>query len=256
MKIVSGFFIVAMSMLALTALLPARAQDEGLSDLEKEQLHKEIRDFILNNPEIVIQAVVAYQNDQQKVQQRKIGDMIGKTLSSENGDEHRYGSPDALMTLVEYSDFECPYCRRFHPVARALVDGSNGQINWIYRHLPLPIHGGAMTRALASECAFEQGGDQAFWSFADAFFDRLIAVGELGKLAKKTGLDQGRFQQCLENETHKARVQRDMADAQTAGLNGTPSNILFNNRTQDFSFLPGAVPLTTLQQEAQKLQSQ
>lgn len=253
MKIIS--VIVVLGVLSFAAVSPARAQESNLSDLDRERLHKEIREFILNNPEVVIQAVVTYQNDQQRAQQRKIGDLAGKTLS-ENGDEHRYGSPDALITLIEYSDFECPYCRRFHPSAKALVDGSNGRINWVYRHLPLPIHGGAMAKALAAECAYAQGGDEAFWKFADAFFEDSIPVGGLGKLAKKTGLDREKFQQCLDNETTKARVQRDLDDAQAAGLNGTPSNILFNHRTQDFSFLPGAVPLTTLQQEAQKLQSQ
>jgi len=132
------------------------------------------------------------------------------------------------------------------------VDDSNGRNNRIYRHLPIAVHGGAMVNARASGCACARSKEQAFRTFIDSFFEESIAVRGLGRLAKKTGLDK--FKQCLDDEMHKTRGQRDVDDAGAVGLSGTSSNFLFINRTQGVSFLPGDIPLTALQQEARKPQ--
>src|SRR5207237_7967826 len=83
--------------------------------------------------------------------------------------DHVYGNPNASITLIEYSDFECPYCKSVHLTAKRVVDESRGQVNWVYRHFPLEMHNpGAQKQAEASECAAELGGNEAFWKFADA----------------------------------------------------------------------------------------
>ena len=86
-------------------------------------------------------------------------------------DEHIRGNADAPIKLVEYSDFECPFCGRFHSEAEALIDQSNGQVAWVYRHLPLvSLHPNARELAEVSECVAEIAGNDAFWEYTDIVF--------------------------------------------------------------------------------------
>lgn len=86
-------------------------------------------------------------------------------------DDHLYGNPDAEVTVIEYSDFECPFCKTFHPIVERLVNESDGKVNWVYRHFPLEsIHPNARGMALASECVAELGGNEAFWEFSNKLF--------------------------------------------------------------------------------------
>lgn len=88
---------------------------------------------------------------------------------SEN--DHIYGNKDAKVTVIEYSDFECPFCRSFHPVVERAVNSFDGEVNWVYRHFPLEaIHPNARNMAHASECVAELGGNDAFWAFSDQLF--------------------------------------------------------------------------------------
>ena len=87
----------------------------------------------------VEKGIVAY-IDKQKRQREEEPSRLAKNVPPPSKEDHVYGNPGAVISLIEYSDFECPYCKRFHPIAKELVDKSGGQINWIYRHYPLPMH--------------------------------------------------------------------------------------------------------------------
>lgn len=112
----------------------------------------------------------------------QVGDTVAIEPSDEKGSEgggpvvtdedHIRGNPNAAITIVEYSDFECPFCSRFHPtVKQALVDYGD-QVRWVYRHFPLAqIHPNAIPSAEASECVAEQKGNEGFWEFVDAMFE-------------------------------------------------------------------------------------
>ena len=92
--------------------------------------------------------------------------------------DHIYGNPDAPISLIEYSDFECPYCKRFHVTAKSVVEAFDGKVNWVYRHFPLAFHNpGAQKQAEASECASELGGNDAFWKYTDALYARTKSGG-------------------------------------------------------------------------------
>lgn len=174
--------------------------------------------------------------------------------------DHIYGNPQAEISLIEYSDFECPYCKRFHDVAKRLVDTSNGRVNWVYRHFPLSMHDpGAEREAIASECASTLGGNQAFWKYADAIFARTTSNGngfpasELVPLAKEIGLDPGKFQHCLGMKAPKERVAEDHREGTEIGIDGTPTNVLVNHKTKDIKVIPGAVPLVALQSDVKQM---
>ncbi len=174
--------------------------------------------------------------------------------------DHIYGNPDATVSLIEYSDFECPFCKRFHPTAKRIVDAYDGQVNWVYRHFPLAFHNpGAQTQAEASECAASLGGNDAFWAFSNKIFERTTSNGNgfpiknLIPLAVEIGLDESEFRRCLENGKFTARVKEDFNEGVRIGITGTPGNILLNNRSGDVIPKPGAVPYDSLKQAVDRL---
>ncbi len=174
--------------------------------------------------------------------------------------DHVFGNPEAEISLIEYSDFECPFCKRFHPTARALVERFAGKVNWVYRHFPLSFHNpGAQKQAEASECAAAQGGNTAFWRYADAIYLRTRSNGKgfpldrLTPLAIEIGLDGEQFRACLDSDRMGARVREDFAEGSRAGITGTPGNVLLNNRTGDTRLRAGAVPVDALAADVEAL---
>jgi len=147
------------------------------------------------------------------------------------------GPEGAPVTVIEFSDFHCPFCRAVQPTLNALLEKYPRQVRLEYRHLPLDnLHPQARRAAEASWCADRQG---RFW----AFHDRLYASGSdasaatLARLAKEAQLDVAAFEQCLASGDAKAPVQRDVEEAQRHGIGGTPG-FLVNGR-----LLSGNMPL-------------
>lgn len=174
--------------------------------------------------------------------------------------DHIYGNPKAPITLVEYSDFECPYCKRFHFSAKKFIDNSEGKVNWVYRHYPLSFHNpGAQKEAEASECAAVQGGNDAFWKYTNTVYMRTKAGGKgfpiakLAPLAEEIGLDKAAFEKCLNSGQMAKRVKADFRNGSASGITGTPGNILINNDSGASLFLNGAVSLQKLNASVQQL---
>jgi protein-disulfide isomerase len=161
-----------------------------------------------------------------------------------------YGDPDAPISLIAYSDFECPFCKRFHTTPRHIVDAYPEEVNWVYRHFPLPMHApGAHRQAEAAECAGELGGNEAFWTYADAIYARTDSNGNgfpltgLAPLAAEMGLDENDFQACMNEERHAERVREDVAEASRLGVDSTPTVIIRQNRTGEVRLRTGALPM-------------
>jgi protein-disulfide isomerase len=92
-------------------------------------------------------------------------------LPTVNDQDHLRGEKNAKITVVEYSDFDCPFCSRFHTTMQQVLDEYDGQVNWVYRDFPLPqLHPNAPKLAEAAECIANQNGEEAFWKFADAYY--------------------------------------------------------------------------------------
>ena len=163
-------------------------------------------------------------------------------------DDHIRGDKNAKIALVEYSDFECPFCKQFHPTAQKVLDEYAGKVMWVYRHYPLSFHANAQKEAEASECVSELGGNDAFWKYADALYERTTANGTgfaldtLGPLAAEFGIDQTKFQNCLDQVKYAQKVKDQMAQGSKEGVSGTPGNILLNIKTGETQVIPGAVP--------------
>jgi len=170
-------------------------------------------------------------------------------------DDHVRGSSDAKVTVIEYSDFECPFCKRFHPTMAQLLDEFPDDVRWVYRHFPLEqIHPNARIAALATECAGEQG---KFWELTDYIFENTstgaeIAVSELPALAGAAGVpNANQFQTCLSSGKYEDAIDADMADAQQAGARGTPYSVILgpNGETEPLS---GALPYASVKTVVEK----
>ncbi len=132
------------------------------------------------------------------------------------------GPSDAKVTIVEFSDFECPYCSRAETVLDQVMAAHAGKVRLVFRHLPLPMHPNAQKAAEASMCAHEQA---KFWEYKKALFqnqDKLTADG-LKQHAKDVGLDSAKFDACLDGSTTKAKVDADAKAANAAAVQGTPT---------------------------------
>lgn len=165
--------------------------------------------------------------------------------------DHIRGSKDAQIYLIEYSDLECPFCKAFHPTAQKAVEQYKGQVVWIYRHFPLDtLHTKARDEAAASECAFNLGGEDAFWKFIDKVFsvtpsNNGLDAKELPKIATQIGLNQAAFNSCLSGGKTKDKIEKQYQGGVDAGVTGTPGNFIVNKKGEAW-IIPGAVPFETL----------
>lgn len=165
--------------------------------------------------------------------------------------DHIRGDQNAPITLIEYSDYECPYCKSFHPTMQQLVNDLKGKVRWVYRDFPLSFHQNAQKEAEASECVAELGGNDAFWSFTDKLFEQTTSNGtgfplsNLSALASGVGVDRKKFEDCLNSNKYAAPVQAEASAGLAAGVNATPSLIIMNKQGKT-QLVTGAVPVATI----------
>jgi len=226
-------------------------QELRKSDWLQQEIDTGIQNYITTQKETRAKA----QADARAEKERSANEKARNARSIEPGRDHIYGNPEAAISLIEYSDFECPYCKRFHQTVKNLIDLFDGQVNWVYRHYPLSFHNpGAQKQAEAAECAYAQGGDEIFWQYTDEIYLRTqsggkgFALDKLSSLATELGLDAAVFQECLDSGRYADRVKQDFDDGQQAGITGTPGNILINHQTGQILSKSGAQPLQTFQQ--------
>ncbi len=145
------------------------------------------------------------------------------------------GDVNAPIQIVEFSDFQCPYCLRAAPVVRQVLSTYGDKVRLVYRHYPLPSHPNARPAAEASACAAEQG---KFWEYHDKLFadPTKLSAADLRRDAVELGLDAGKFDACVDSHKFKADVDADMKAGEDAGVNGTPA-FFINGR-----LLAGAQP--------------
>lgn len=163
-------------------------------------------------------------------------------------DDHIRGAKNPKLAIVEYSDLECPFCKQFHPTMKQIMDTYKDDVQWVYRHYPLSFHANAQKESEASECAWDQGGNDAFWKYIDAIYERTttngtgFALDKLAPLAVEIGLDEGKFKECLDSGKFTKKVQEEEAGGTSAGVSGTPGSIVLNIKTGETQMIPGAVP--------------
>lgn len=151
-----------------------------------------------------------------------------------NAEDHVFGNRNAKITVIEYSDTECPFCKAFHATMKKIT-AENPEVAWVYRHYPIPqLHQKAMREAEATECAFEQGGDVAFWKYINRIFEITpsndgLPEEELLNIAEYVGLNSSSFYTCLSSGKYTDKIEKSMSEGNSAGVSGTPASFILVN---------------------------
>ncbi len=151
------------------------------------------------------------------------------------------GADDAKVTIVEYSDFQCPFCKRGTDIIPQILEEYDGKVKIAYKQLPLAIHNWAREAAIASVCANKQGNDK-FWELHDLLFENQAnltaenAKEEINGFAKQIGLNADEFNKCMDSSEAAERVQNEAAEARSIGVSSTPTFVV------NGMIIPGANP--------------
>jgi len=182
------------------------------------------------------------------------GEQVG-TVAPVTDQDHIRGDKSAPVTIVEYSDFQCPFCARFHPTLQQIMKDYAGKVRWVYRYFPLSsIHPYAEKSAEAAECANEQG---KFWEMADVFFSTQdtwaqsatgLDAKTLENLAKQAGVkDLKKFDDCAASGKYASLVAAEEQTGEQAGVTGTPGSIILGVKGSK-QLVPGALPIDAVKQ--------
>ena len=171
-------------------------------------------------------------------------------------DDPMKGDPSAPITIIEFSDFQCPFCARFHDNTLPQLEQnyiSTGKVNFVYRDFPIQnIHPNAVPAALVSECADDQN---KFWKMHDKIFETQNvwqdlepnqAVGMFRQFALDVGLDMEKFDACVSSGEHLQEINNDLNDGRTYGVTGTPGFFVGNDKL-GFTKITGAQPFSSFQ---------
>ena len=173
--------------------------------------------------------------------------------------DHILGDRNAPVKIIEFSDIECPFCNRLHPVLQQVMDeyGDSGDVAWVYRHFPLDaLHSKARIEASATELANELGGNDAFWAYLDRVFEITPAnngldLALLPQIAEDVGLPRAPFDALVaENDLRGGKfadhIEDNVQDATASGGNGTPYTIIVAKNGKTFA-ISGAQPYSAFQ---------
>lgn len=164
-------------------------------------------------------------------------------------EDHIRGNKNAKVTIVEYTDLECPFCKRFHETTQEVMKKYGDDVRLVIRHFPLDqLHAQARPEALATECAAEQG---KFWELVDIIFAKTTSndgldLAKMPEYAKQAGVkDITKFNKCVADQKYADHVAADEQDAQAAGARGTPYSIVLGPDGQAIP-VNGAQPLAAV----------
>jgi protein-disulfide isomerase len=208
------------------------------------KLEKQVLEIIRKNPEVILESVQAYQQQQQQAQQKTQQLFIQNLQQNPQtviGRSPTRGAKLGKVVLVEFSDFQCPYCQAASKTVKQFVEKHKDQVTLVYKHLPLTgIHAEALPAAKAAWAAGQQG---KFWEYHDALFEQQKQLGEAlyPKIAKTLGLDLERFNRDRQGAAVEKAIQQDVQMAEQLGINGTPFFVM------NGQVLTGAVDLATLE---------
>ena len=231
----------------LVATFPFSAHGEGLS--------REQGDAIINELRQIRQTL----EKQQKPAPPQAAPAAPERVKLKIGTEFALGKSDAPLVMVEYTDYQCPFCNRFTTATfpdlkKQYID--TGKMRFISRDYPLDFHPHSMKAAQATRCAADQ---DKFWQMKDALMTNYARMSPelITSLARDASLDMGAFQACVDGGNHLAEIKEGIAAAQTVGINGTPSFVLgrMNGDYLEGYRIVGAQPFASFEAVAKELLS-
>ncbi len=242
----AGVLAISLSLMSCTANKPAAKSTPAADAALKAQVLQIIRE----NPQVVVDSVQAYQQQQQQQVQQARQTFLQQMIvnpASVIGDSPATGAADRKVVLVEFSDFQCPFCSKAHKTVKQFMDKHKDKVTLTYKHLPLTqLHPEALPAAKAAWAAQQQG---KFWEYHDALFNQPDKLGEplYGTIAKNLKLDEARFNKDRQSAAAEAAIQKDVQMAESLGISGTPFFTL-NGET-----LAGAIELPELEKALERV---
>ena len=247
--------------LAVTFATFAWAQDQNkaVGNFNTEQtgeIEQVIHDYLLAHPEVLSEMSQKLQLQQQQAEEQRMA-AAAKAVQPISAEDHIRGDAKAPVKVIEFSDFECPYCKSFHSSMKQMMDdyGKDGKVTWVYRHFPIDeIHPKARKEAQAAECAGEIGGNNAFWAFADRLFEiapsnNKLDLAQLPQIAEFVHLDKAKFAACLSGDErggkYAAHIEANQKDGTASGGSGTPYTLIISPKGKIFP-INGAEPYSAV----------
>lgn len=188
------------------------------------------------------------QAQQNQIQQQAPQQPTELKIKKPDSAEHWNGVNNARYVWVEYSDFECPFCKNIHPSLTKLLNVYSGKLAWVYRQYPLPSHPKAQKSAEATECAADLGGNEAFWKMTDLIFEKMpdLELSQLPSLASQIGLNESSFTECLDSGKFEKKVKDQQSEGEKAGVRATPTGAIYDLKTNKTFPVEGALPYDDL----------
>ncbi len=192
---------------------------------------------------LIILALAIYKSPKLPPKVTKPADTQAQTVNSVDilklrSDDYVNGiAASAQVTIIEYSDLECPYCRLFHGTLMQAMQKYPGKIAWVYRNYPIEgLHKQARLEANAIECIGGIGGNTAYWNALNEIMSTTksndgLDLSTLPSIVKNGGVNQNDFEQCMTDKTYDAKIMAQVAEIQALGVQGTPFSVIINNTT-------------------------
>jgi protein-disulfide isomerase len=238
-----AFCLAALLSVCLVFIGCSPAQSGGGNPVDPK-LKEQVLQIIRENPQAILESVQAYQKQQQealKAARQSFFDQMKSNPKSAIGDSPTTGAASQQIVLLEFSDFQCPFCARAHDTVKQFMAKHQDKVTLAYKHFPLTsIHPQALPSAKAAWAAQQQG---KFWEYYNALFEGQKQLGEelYGSIAQKLNLKLDKFNSDRNSPAAEAAIQKDLQLAQSLGIEGTPFFIM-NGKT--FS---GAIQLAEME---------
>lgn len=163
-----------------------------------------------------------------------VAHMQSNEIRPVSGDDYILGNPNAPIVMIEYSDYDCPFCKQFHATMHQIMEeyGVTGRVAWVYRQFPLvDLHPNATLLSEAALCVGDIGGNDAFWTFSDAVFESRFEteptnVTRMPQFVTEAGVSVTDYQECMDSDRMIDVLKADMADGLVAGAQGTPHTVI------------------------------
>ena len=247
--LVLGLLVTHLAVPAVaSAASPQATAPELAAKAMDPAFEQQVLAVIRRHPAVLIEALNAYERDQQEAQRRQQADQLRRLYPNPRdliGESPSRGT--GKVVVVEFSDFQCPYCAKAHDALKAFLEQRGKEVTFVYKNFPLTqIHPQALPAARAAWAAGRQG---QFWAYHDALFANQARLGEplYGEIASNLKLNLARFDQDRKGPDSLQAIQKDLAQAEGLGLQGTPTVVM------DGQFLAGAVTAEVLEQQLGQL---
>jgi protein-disulfide isomerase len=245
---------------AITSAQPAKSnaasktvKAESVTINMPEGMTRDQADAILNELKAIHQLLQAQPNARAAAAPAPTSEKVQMKMAS---GWHWMGREDAPVTIVEFTDYQCPFCRKYHTETFAQLKKNyidTGKVRFVSRDLPLDFHPYAQKAAEAAWCAGEQN---KYWELRDTMITNSADLSQdaIIKYAQSNALDIASFRACAEADKYKAEIQKDSADAATLGISATPSFVIGKTAkdAMDGDRVVGAVPASVFESEIQK----